>query len=119
MHLERFMYGYATRTGGRGKGTGMSAYVIANIRITDPERYAEYIKLTPGSVAPFGGRFIVRGGRAENLEGDIQANRIVILEFERYEKAKAWYESEGYRAAKALRQSAAVSSLILVDGIQE
>jgi uncharacterized protein (DUF1330 family) len=96
----------------------MSAYVIANIRITDPERYAEYVKLTPGSVAPFGGRFIVRGGRAENLEGEIPPNRIVILEFDSYEMAKNWYQSEGYRAARALRQSASISSLILVDGIQ-
>ena len=97
----------------------MSAYVIANIRITHPERYAEYVKLTPGSIAPFGGRFIVRGGRAETLEGEVAANRIVILEFGSYEKAKDWYESEGYRAARALRQSAAVSSLMLVDGIKE
>ncbi len=95
----------------------MSAYVIANIEIQDPAHYAEYVKLTPGTVAPFGGRFIVRGGRAEALEGEIPARRIVILEFDSYEKAKAWYESENYRAAKSIRQSAAISSLILVEGV--
>lgn len=96
----------------------MSAYVIANVKITDPTRYAEYVKLTPASIAPYGGRFIARGGRAENLEGATEANRIVILEFDEYERAKDWYESEGYRVAKALRQSASVSSLILVDGVR-
>lgn len=94
----------------------MNAYVIANIEIQDPARYAEYVKLTPGTVAPFGGRFIVRGGRAETLEGDMPARRIVILEFDSYDKAKAWYASEDYQAAKAIRRGAAVGSLILVEG---
>ncbi|MGH7946546.1 MAG: DUF1330 domain-containing protein [Opitutaceae bacterium] len=96
----------------------MSAYVIANVDVRDPARYAEYIKLTPDTVAPFGGRFIVRGGRAEKLEGDIPANRIVVLKFDTYEQAKAWYESENYRAARAVRQSASIASLILVAGNQ-
>ena len=94
----------------------MTAYVIANIDVRDPARYAEYIKLTPGTVAPFGGRFVARGGRSEKLEGDVPANRIVILEFDSYEKAKAWYASEGYRVAMAIRQSASVGSLMLVEG---
>lgn len=95
----------------------MNAYVIANVKITNPERYAQYVQLTPASVLPFGGRFIARGGRAEKLEGTIEANRIVILEFDSFERARAWYDSEGYRHAKELRQSASVSSLILVDGV--
>ena len=70
----------------------MSAYVIANVDIRDPATYAEYVKLTPGTVAPYGGRFIARGGKSERLEGDLPANRIVILEFDTYEQAKAWYE---------------------------
>ncbi len=94
----------------------MSAYVIANVDIRDPVRYAEYVKLTPVTVAPFGGRFIARGGKSERLEGDTAANRVVILEFDTYEQAKAWYDSEDYRAARAVRQSASVGSLILVDG---
>ena len=95
----------------------MSAYVVANVKITNPERYAQYIQLTPASILPFGGRFIVRGGRSEKLEGAVEANRIVVLEFDSYERAKDWYESEGYRHAKEIRQSASVSSLILVDGV--
>jgi len=96
----------------------MSAYVIANVDIRDPARYAEYVKLTPATVAPFGGRFIARGGKAEQLEGDTPANRVVVLEFDTYEQAKAWYDSEGYRTARAVRQSASVGSLILVDGVK-
>ena len=94
----------------------MTAYVVANIDVKDPPRYAEYIRLTPGTIAPFGGRFIARGGRAENLEGDTTVNRVVILEFDTYEQAKAWYDSENYRAARAVRQSASHGSLILVEG---
>lgn len=96
----------------------MSAYVIANVDIRDPVRYAEYVKLTPVTVAPFGGRFIARGGKSERLEGDTAANRVVILEFDTYEQAKAWYDSEGYRAARTVRQSASTGSLILVEGIK-
>lgn len=94
----------------------MTAYVIAIVDVRDPARYAEYIKLTPATVAPFGGRFIARGGRSEKLEGDVPVNRVVVLEFETYEKAKAWYESESYRVAKGIRQSASVASLLLVEG---
>ncbi len=94
----------------------MKSYVIANIDVKDPTRYAEYIKLTPGSIAPFGGRFIARGGRSEKLEGETPANRIVLLEFPSYEQAKAWYDSDGYRVAMAIRQSASTGTLILVEG---
>jgi len=94
----------------------MKAYVIANIEVQDPVRYADYIKLTPGTIAPFGGRFIARGGRSERLEGDTAANRLVILEFPSYDQANAWYASDGYRVAMAIRQSASTGSLILVEG---
>lgn len=96
----------------------MSAYVIANIDIRDPARYAEYVKLTPATIAPFGGRFIARGGKAERLEGDTPANRVVLLEFDTYEQARAWYDSAGYATARVVRQSASVGSLILVDGVK-
>ena len=94
----------------------MKAYVIAQIDVQDPARYADYVKLTPGTIEPFGGRFIARGGRAEKLEGDIAVNRVVVLEFPSYEQAKAWYESDGYRIAMAIRRSSSIGSLILVEG---
>jgi uncharacterized protein (DUF1330 family) len=96
----------------------MKGYVIAQVEVQDPARYADYVKLTPGTIAPFGGRFIVRGGRAERLEGDIPVNRVVILEFPSYDHAKAWYESEGYRVAMAIRRSASKGTLILVEGVE-
>ena len=94
----------------------MKAYVIANIDVQDPTRYADYIRLTPGTIAPFGGRFIARGGRSERLEGDTPVHRLVVLEFPSYEKARAWYASDGYRVAMAIRQSASNGSLMLVEG---
>jgi len=95
----------------------MTAYVIAQVEIRNPERYAEYVKLTPATIAAYGGRFIVRGGKAERLEEHLPANRIVILEFDSYERAKDWYESGAYQGPKALRQSASVANLILVEGV--
>ena len=96
----------------------MKAYVIANINVTNPDRYKDYVKLTPGTIAPFGGRFIARGGRSEKLEGETPANRMVVLEFPSYEQAKAWYDSAEYRAAMAIRQSASTGTLILVEGVE-
>ena len=95
----------------------MKAYVIVDVRITDPDRYGEYKKLTPGSLLPFDGKFVVRGGESETLEGTWKPGRIVVLEFPSMQKARAWWASEGYTPAKALRQSASVTQMILVEGV--
>ena len=95
----------------------MKAYVIVDVRITDPDRYGEYKKLTPGSLLPFDGKFVVRGGESETLEGTWKPGRIVVLEFPSMQKARAWWASEGYAPAKALRQSASVTQMILVEGV--
>ncbi len=95
----------------------MKAFVIATIDVQDPVRYADYVKLTPGTIEPFGGKFIARGGRLEKLEGDTAANRVVVLEFPSFDQAKAWYDSEGYRVARAIRRSASTGSLVLVEGV--
>ncbi len=94
----------------------MKAYIIVDVTITDPARYDGYKKLTPDSLVPFDGKFVVRGGTAETLEGDWQPGRIVVLEFPSMEKAKAWWSSEGYAPAKAIRQSASVTQMIVVEG---
>lgn len=94
----------------------MKAYVIVDVTITDPQRYGEYKKLTPGSLVPFEGKFIVRGGRCETLEGSWEPGRIVVVEFPSIEKAKAWWSSSGYAPAKALRQSASDTKMIVVEG---
>lgn len=95
----------------------MSAYIIAQIEITDPERYAEYVEQVPATIARFGGRYLARGGKSEALEGRLTGRRIAIVEFDSYERARDWYESEDYRGPRALRQGASISSLVLVDGI--
>lgn len=94
----------------------MKAYVIVDVKITNPDRYAEYKKLTPQSLVPFDGKFIVRGGETETLEGSWKPGRIVVLEFPSMQKARAWWASEGYAPAKGLRQSASVTQMILVQG---
>ena len=95
----------------------MAAYIIVDVKITDPQRYEDYKKLTPGSLVPFDGKFIVRGGPTETLEGDWNPGRIVVREFPSAEKAKSWWSSNGYAPAKAIRQAASISRMILVEGI--
>lgn len=95
----------------------MPAYVIVDVEIHDPVKYEEYKKLTPGSIASFGGRFIVRGGQTNLLEGDWNPKRVVVVEFPDMEKAKAWYASPEYQAAKKIRQEASTGNLILVEGL--
>ena len=95
----------------------MKAYIIIDVTIHKPTRYEDYKKLTPGSLVPFDGKFLVRGGSSETMEGDWEPGRIVILEFPSKEKAQAWWSSEGYEPAKAIRQSASHTKMILVEGI--
>ena len=96
----------------------MPAYIIVEVEVKDPATYEDYKKLTPGSLEPFDGKFIVRGGAAELLEGEEEPQRIVILEFPTMEKAKAWWSSEEYAPAKALRQSASSTRMIAVEGFE-
>ena len=95
----------------------MSAYVVVEIVVNNSEGYEEYKKLSPPPIAAYGGKYIARGGRAENLEGDWEPNRIVILEFESVDTAKQWLDSEEYREAKALRHKHATSNMIVVEGV--
>jgi uncharacterized protein (DUF1330 family) len=95
----------------------MPAYVIVDVKISDPVAYEEYKKLTPASIAAYQGQFIVRGGAAEILEGDRKPGRIVVLEFPDAERARQWWNSEEYAAAKLIRQRASSTEMILVDGI--
>ena len=95
----------------------MAAYVIAEIRIKDPEKYEEYRLKVPATLEKYGGRYLVRGGEARPLEGDGQPNRLAVLEFESVERALEWYGSEDYRPLLAIRQAAAESRLVLVKGV--
>lgn len=94
----------------------MAAYIIAEIEITDPEIYDRYRAQTPDVIAQYGGRFLVRGGRAETLEGDRQPGRLVVLEFPDVAAARLFYDSPEYKAIIGLRQQASTGRLILVEG---
>lgn len=95
----------------------MPAYMFANIHVTDPVRYEEYKRLAAPSVAAYGGRYIVRGGPAEKLEGVQDINRIVVLEFPNMERARAWWASAEYATAKVLRHECATAEMLLVEGM--
>ncbi len=95
----------------------MAAYIIVDVEITDPVNYAAYIRVVPPTIARYGGRFLVRGGKAETLEGSWSPKRVVVLEFPTSDLAREWWESEEYSAPKALRQSASVTQMILVEGV--
>jgi uncharacterized protein (DUF1330 family) len=94
----------------------MTAYVIADVDVHDPEDYREYVALVPGTVEPFGGRFVVRGGEHETLEGAWAPNRLVVIEFPSADHARRWYASDAYVAAMAIRHRASTGSLVLVEG---
>lgn len=95
----------------------MKAYIIVDVNITNPSRYEDYRKLTPASLVPYDGKFIVRGGATETLEGEWLPGRVVVLEFPSMQQAKAWWSSAAYAPAKAIRQSAAETKMILVEGV--
>lgn len=94
----------------------MPAFVIVEVEITDPAAYEEYKKLTPAAVAAYNGRFVVRGGQSESLEGDWNPERIVVLEFPTLERAKEWWGSDLYTKAKRIRQGAAKTKMLVVEG---
>jgi len=95
----------------------MPAYVIVDLEVTDPVGMEEYRKQVPATVEKYGGRFLVRGGKHETLEGDWRPRRVVVLEFPSVEQAKRWYDSEEYREPKALRFRTSRANLILVEGV--
>ena len=95
----------------------MAAYVIADVKVEDPVEYEDYKQMVPATIAAYGGKFIARGGRTEVLEGEWRPNRVVIIEFESVERAKEWWASEEYRAARELRQRTSTGSLIVVEGV--
>jgi len=96
----------------------MPAYVIVDVTVTDPVVMEEYRKHVPATLAKYGGRFIVRGGAHQAVEGDWKPKRLVVLEFPSMEQAKRWYDSEEYREPKAMRLRAGSANLVMVEGIQ-
>ena len=95
----------------------MTAFVIVEIEVRDPEAYENYKSLVPASVEAYGGRFIARGGATESLEGEWAPERIVVLEFPSLERARQWWASPEYSDAKAIRMRAAQTRMIATEGV--
>ena len=94
----------------------MTAYVIVEVSILNPKEYEQYKMLTPASISAYDGRFIVRGGKTESLEGDWNPERIVVLEFPSADRAKEWWNSREYAPAKKIRHDNANSRMLIVEG---
>ena len=95
----------------------MPGYMIADVNVTDPEGFEEYRKLVSATIEAYGGRYLVRGGDTETVEGDWNPSRLVILEFDSVEQAKAWYYSEEYAGPKEMRHNSATTNAIFAEGI--
>jgi uncharacterized protein (DUF1330 family) len=95
----------------------MSALIIVDIEVTDPVLYEDYKRLASASIAAHRGRYLVRGGRSEVLDGEWVPRRLVVLEFDSVEQAKAWRDSPEYGEAKKVREKCARSNMIVVEGV--
>jgi uncharacterized protein (DUF1330 family) len=95
----------------------MPAYVIVEIDIVDPVGYEQYKKHAGATVEKYGGKYIVRGGKTESLEGDWQPKRIVMLQFESTQRAKEWLNCEEYREPRKMRHRTARTKMIVVEGV--
>jgi uncharacterized protein (DUF1330 family) len=95
----------------------MAAYIVVDIDVHDAPGLEEYRRQVPATVTKFGGRFLVRGGPFQVLEGGWQPKRMVLLEFPSVEQARRWYDSEEYRPLRAMRLKASTATLVLVDGV--
>ena len=90
----------------------MVGYILGNVEVHDPEGYKAYTAQVPGTLARFGGKFIVRAGANDTLEGSWEPHRIVLIEFPSVEQAKAWFASPEYQAIIPLRQKFARTHFI-------
>jgi uncharacterized protein (DUF1330 family) len=95
----------------------MPAYLILNIHVKDPDEYAAYRERSPATLDAYGGKYLVRGGDFEVVEGDWQPERIVVVEFPSADRAREWYQSPEYQEIAPMRQRAAPSDVVLVEGV--
>ncbi len=97
----------------------MAGYVVVQVDIHDPEGFAIYRDMVPPTLETYGGRYLVRGGDYECVEGEWNPKRLVIVEFASVERAKQWWASEEYAPAKSLREKTSHSTAIIVEGLPE
>ncbi|WOP14208.1 DUF1330 domain-containing protein [Ottowia sp. SB7-C50] len=94
-----------------------SGYIIANVRVTNPEQYEEYKKWSTEAFKAHNAEICVRGGQTQVMEGDWQPERVVIAKFSSFEAAKAFYDSAEYLRARQAREGAAIMRLVAVEGV--
>ncbi len=94
----------------------MSVYIIVDLDVTDPEKFAKYREQVSPLIEAYGGKYIVRGGEHEVLEGGWNPNRLVVLEFESAAAAKKFWDSDDYAPVKKMRHESAQSNIVLVEG---
>jgi uncharacterized protein (DUF1330 family) len=95
----------------------VAAYVVVDVVVKDQARYDDYRKRVMATLEPYRGKFLVRGGQVETLEGTWKPQRFVLVEFPDAAAARAWWNSEAYAEPKAIRQSASHTEMILVEGV--
>ena len=95
----------------------MAGYVIAEVTVTDPDKFEVYRGQVGATIDEYGGKYIVRGGATETAEGEWDPKRLVIIEFESMERAKEWYHSDEYSGPMKLRHEAADSNVVFVEGV--
>lgn len=95
----------------------MVAYVIVDIDVTDPLGFEEYKRLAQTAVADYGGKYLARGGETATLEGGWSPDRLVILEFENLTRARDWYRSPEYTAARHARKTTARFRMVATEGL--
>jgi uncharacterized protein (DUF1330 family) len=95
----------------------MAAYFIIDVDVKDPALYEEYKKKGAPTIIAYGGKPMARGGKAEVLEGNWQPKRMILLEFKNTQEAKRWWDSPEYNEAKKLRHKAALSNVVLLEGV--
>lgn len=94
----------------------MAGYFIAQIDVTDPERYEEYKRLASIATTAYGGEYLVRGGEQTQLEGDAPRPRVVIIRFASVHAAKNWFDSDEYAPARLIRDQIATSDSFIIEG---
>ena len=92
-------------------------YVIAQVSVTDPDTYPDYIAQVSPLVGKYGGEYMARGGRAEAVEGPAPGERTVIIRFPSYDRAMEWYHSDEYTEIRKIRMSASTGILTIVEGV--
>jgi uncharacterized protein (DUF1330 family) len=90
-------------------------YVVAEVDVTDPGTFQKYAEKAPGTIAQYGGQYVIRGGKFDSIEGDAP-KRFVVIRFDSVEKAKAWEDSPEYEAIKPIRHSSAKSRVFIIEG---